>query len=286
VSNINNNTTALRELLDAVNNLPEGEGSAEPTLQEKTITANGTYTPDSGYDGLSKVVVSVPETVPTLQEKSVTPTKSAQEVTPDSGYDGLSKVSVGAIPTEYIVPSGTKSITSNGTHDAKAYEKVSVNVPIPDGYIKPSGTLNITENGEYDVTDKASVSVSVESQGTGGGGTKVFYTTFKQTTNTANISISHNLGVVPTRYWITVDPASSHMPNSMSGTVNLTYCGTNDGKSFYLRQQNGVKGYQTITSYSINGTYVTATADSFTLTGASDNYFYANVTYSVILFAE
>jgi hypothetical protein len=98
---------------------------------------------------------------PVLQEKSVTPTKSAQTITPDSGYDGLSKVNVGAIPSQYIVPSGTKSVTENGTHDVNAYKSVSVNVPIPDGYIKPSGSLNITANGSYDVTDKAGVTVAV-----------------------------------------------------------------------------------------------------------------------------
>lgn len=75
-----------------------------------------------------------------LQEKSVTPTKSAQSVVPDSGYDGLSKVNVGAIPADYVIPSGTKNITENGTHDVKAYESVVVEVPtsgssdLPQGY--------------------------------------------------------------------------------------------------------------------------------------------------------
>lgn len=31
----------------------------EPTLQDKTITENGTYTHDRGYDGLGEVTVNV-----------------------------------------------------------------------------------------------------------------------------------------------------------------------------------------------------------------------------------
>lgn len=43
--------------------------------------------------------------VPVLEEKSVTPTESAQEIVPSDGNCGLSKVSVGAVQTE------TKSVT-------------------------------------------------------------------------------------------------------------------------------------------------------------------------------
>jgi hypothetical protein len=108
------------------------------------------------------------ETPTPTQEKTVDITENGTHtVTPDDGY-ALSKVTANVsvpIPDGYIVPSGTKSITENGTHDAKAYESVSVNVPVPDGYIIPSGTKEITENGTHDVANFAEVNVDVEGSG-------------------------------------------------------------------------------------------------------------------------
>ncbi len=65
------------------------------------------------------------------------------------------------IPDGYIKPTGSKSITSNGTHDVTSVASAVVNVPVPSGYIKPSGSKSITENGTHDVTQFASAVVNV-----------------------------------------------------------------------------------------------------------------------------
>ena len=128
-------------------------------LGTKTITQNGTYNASSdSLDGFSSVTVNVSGGSPSLQTKSVsyTPTTSAQsaQVTADSGYDGLQQVnvSVGAIPSQYIVPSGTKSITENGTGiDVTQYASVDVAVPASGVEVKTK-TGTFTGNGTRQVT--------------------------------------------------------------------------------------------------------------------------------------
>lgn len=47
----------------------------------------------------------------------------------DTNADGLEQVTVGAIPSNYVIPTGTKTITSNGTGiDVAAYATVNVSV--------------------------------------------------------------------------------------------------------------------------------------------------------------
>lgn len=190
-----------KELDDAIEKVKTGYILPSGELK---ITANGTQDVKKYATVNVSVAAEVPEI--SLQEKTATPTKSQQSVTADDGYDGLSKVTVNAIPSNYIEPTGSLSITSNGTKDVKQYASVNVNVPapavslqektatptkskqeitpdsnykglskvtvnaIPEEFITPTGELEITENGQKDVTNYKTVKVNVPTAGGTGEG--------------------------------------------------------------------------------------------------------------------
>lgn len=115
-----------------------------------------------------------------LQDKTVTPSTTTQEITADTNYDGLNTVTVNPIPSQYIIPSGTKSITQNGTGiDVAEYATVDVNVSGGGSPTLQSKTVaytpttsqqtdTVTADSGYDGLSSVSVTVNAVSSGTEG----------------------------------------------------------------------------------------------------------------------
>lgn len=67
--------------------------------------------------------------VPVLQSVSATPTEAQQTFEPSNGFCGIGQIVVAPIPSDYVKPQGTLSITENGTQDVTNYQNVTVAVP-------------------------------------------------------------------------------------------------------------------------------------------------------------
>lgn len=81
----------------------------------------------------------------------------------ENGTHNVKNYATADVNVPGIIPTGTTNITTNGTHNVTNYASAEVNVPIG---VFPTGTLTITENGTKDVTNYASVDVNVSGGGT------------------------------------------------------------------------------------------------------------------------
>ena len=166
--------------LDAIATAFEGienKGAVSATVQE-----GSTYTIPKGYHNGSGTVSGVAGGGNyNLQSKTVTPTKSQQNITPDSGYFGLSDVTVNAIPSNYqdvgattataadvltgkvftsstgVVTTGT--MTNNGAV-TKTLSTTTTSYTIPKGYHSGSGKVSITTETKSATPTKSSQTIT------------------------------------------------------------------------------------------------------------------------------
>ena len=92
----------------------------EPVNQEKTVTQNGEVTPDSGYDGLSKVTVNVPAA--TLVSKSIVANGSYNPASDNA--DGYSGVTVN-VPNSYAAADEGKVVSGGALVAQTAHADVT-----------------------------------------------------------------------------------------------------------------------------------------------------------------
>ena len=238
--------------------------ASELVSGSETKTANGTY----DVINLASLVVAVPATVPNLQDKAkiYTPSTSQQIeiISADNGYDGLDEVSitVNSIPSEYIIPSGTKSIVSNGTGiDVTNYASVDVTVPatIP---ILQDKTVSYTpteaaqsaiisaDNG-YDGLDEVTVNI--------GGISSNYVGTGIIRRDSEDLSVSEATVSVPSGYYSSNATASISAATHNNPTISI-----NSSTGQITASHTQSSGY--VTAGTTNSTYNLTTASSLTIT--------------------
>lgn len=237
-------TAKLDALATAVEGI-ENKGAVNAQVQE-----GSTYTIPKGYHNGSGVVSGVAGGGNyTLQEKSITPTKSQQNVTPDSGYYGLSGVTVAAIPSNY---NDTSAVTA-GAADVLA-NKVIVNA---DG---DTITGTMPNNGAVTKTlDTTTTSYTIAKGYHSGTGKVSVSTEEKSATPTKSAQT-----ITPTSGKVLSKVTVAAIPDEYIDTTDADAAAADilDGKTAYV-------GGSKVTGSMANNGDVTATMDGLTTTSVT-----------------
>ena len=216
------------------------------------------------------------------QAKTVTPTTSTQTITPDSAYGGLSQVTVNPIPSDYIIPSGTLTITVNGIYDVTSYAGVNVNVPTGGISLQAKTNINPTESSQTITADAgydglSSVQINaIDSEYVGSGIT---------TRSSSDLTVSGATVTAPAGYYASAASKSvttMTLPTSASSSASSGYTSkATINRSTSAQYLNIPAGYNATASYytisatpngsvtapsSISGTTATVSTGTNTLT--------------------
>lgn len=237
-----------------------------PKLQAKTTTANGKVTPDENYVGLKEVTVNV-QTAPTLQSKTVTPTKSQQNIAADSGYDGLSSVIVNAIPDNYVIPTETVNITTNGTHDVS--EKASVVVAVPSSQPTLNAPAIAINDKTLTITNPASNGNFVTKFKVFSNGTALTEAVIKGSTTTVDLS---TLLTTAGTYSITAKASAANFNDSAASSAVSYEVASGYAVTFL---SGGDFGYANVyDGQSATGSYTSLQTSSDTVVACTSGYLY------------
>lgn len=212
------------------------------------ITASGSwtagFTEDTSYSGTKQLATKAGTTI--------TPTKSSQTAI-SSGTYATGDIKINAIPSEYIVPTGSETKTQNGTYDVTNLAQLIVNVSGGGGV--PAG---------YSAIDLGEIKISTQ------------FTTSRQTFN-------HKLGVVPD---VVIVMANGNVAQTYSMLIAIGGSKVNYRGGNYLNHlaYHG-NSSTTVTWTNANSTSYGVsnfTATTFQLASSSSSYYWRAGTYKYI----
>lgn len=234
------------------------------STQTKTVTSNGTYTPDSGKF-FSSFTVNVP-TGATINSEEITisPSETEQIITPSNGHNAIVQVTVNPISSTYVgseIPRNSQnSLTASGATISvpAGYYATSVSKSVASGTAgTPAATKGTVSNHQVSITPtvtnttgyitggtKTGTSITVKASDLVSGDLPISENGTKDVTNYKTVSVSV----------VSDAPAEMSLPTSASSTQ----VGTNKAtinRSTSAQYINIPVGYNsTAASYTISAT--------------------------------
>ena len=133
-------SVAASELVSGTLSITENGSGIDVTnyaAVDVSISGGGVIVTETQDEHGGTIVNITSGTTVTLQQKSATPSESAQSIVPDTGYDGMSEVNISAVSSAYVGSSITRRSSTDLTVSGAT-------VSVPAGYYENAASKDVT----------------------------------------------------------------------------------------------------------------------------------------------